>query len=469
MTGIPADSADERERLLALAGYGVLDTAPEQAFDDLVELARDLCGTSIALINLVDEQRGWFKAKVGTDVCSVDRGIAFCGHALGSPDILEVPDLRLDPRFRDNPLVVDEPHLRFYAGAPLATPDGAVLGTLCVLDVVPHLLDPRQRRHLAVLARQVMAQLELRRQAAFLDERRVFTEAVLESVEVGIVACDAAGHLTLFNRASRDWHGLDADGELTPAQLSARYDLLAADGVHVLPPEDIPLLRALRDGEVRDAEIVIAPHDRPAVRALCSGRRLVEADGRVSGAIIAMHDVTALREQTAAVVQQLTRQALFDPLTELPNRTLLLDRLELALSRESLRSAEDSVALLFLDLDGFKAVNDTDGHARGDALLRDVASALLGCVRDTDTVARLGGDEFVVLCEDIDGASEAAAVAARIAEAVARVSPPAVPVTTSVGIAFAAPGMTGTRLLQCADAAMYRAKQAGKARVAVFE
>ena len=163
---------NEVKRLKVLWQYDVLDTVPEEIFDDLTDLAAHICEAPVALISLVDENRQWFKSRVGISLQETSRDISFCAHALLNDDLLVVPDATKDPRFRDNPLVTGPQRIRFYAGAPLVTPDGHALGTLCVLDKQPRKLRSEQLKALQVLARHVVSQLELRRHARELADAR---------------------------------------------------------------------------------------------------------------------------------------------------------------------------------------------------------------------------------------------------------------------------------------------------------
>lgn len=154
--------ADETARLAALRRYRILDTEPERGFDDLTMLASHICGTPIALITLVDADRQWFKSRIGLSIAETSRAVSFCTYAIQHPDLFIVPDTTADDRLRDNPFVTGEAHVRFYAGAPLVTPDGQALGTLCVLDRVSRTLTPEQVEALEALRRQAQSLLELR-------------------------------------------------------------------------------------------------------------------------------------------------------------------------------------------------------------------------------------------------------------------------------------------------------------------
>ena len=163
---------DEIKRLNVLWQYDVLDTVPEDVFDDLANLAAHICEAPVALISLIDEKRQWFKSRVGISVKETSRDVSFCAHAILQDGLLTVSDASKDPRFSDNPLVTGTQHIRFYAGMPLRSPDGYALGTLCVIDSIARKLRPEQKQALRVLARHVETQLELRRHAKELMEAR---------------------------------------------------------------------------------------------------------------------------------------------------------------------------------------------------------------------------------------------------------------------------------------------------------
>ena len=155
---------NEVQRIKILWQYDVLDTMPEQVFDDLTKLAALVCDAPISLISLVDEDRQWFKSKTGVSLNQTSRDVSMCAHAILRKELLIVPDATKDKRFRDNPLVVSAPKIRFYAGVPLVSPEGCALGTLCVIDQKPRKLTVVQKQALRLLARIIMTQLNFRRQ-----------------------------------------------------------------------------------------------------------------------------------------------------------------------------------------------------------------------------------------------------------------------------------------------------------------
>lgn len=160
----PEIPKDEPERLEELATFEVLDTDPERNFDEIVDLVSKLLDVPIALVSIVDEDRQWFKAKVGLGAEQTGRDISFCGHVVASGDALVVEDATKDERFFDNPLVTADPNIRFYAGQPLRTRNGTILGTLCAIDSKPKTLTPLQQEILRVLCNQAADQLHLRRE-----------------------------------------------------------------------------------------------------------------------------------------------------------------------------------------------------------------------------------------------------------------------------------------------------------------
>ena len=297
---------DEAKRLATLSRYNVVDTLPERAFDDLVGLAADICGTQYALITLIEENRAWFKAAVGTELKESSRCVSFCDYTIRESNILVIPDTRVDDRSKANPLVTGELNIQFYAGAPLIAPDGSRIGAICVLDSAPGELNEMQKRSLSRLAGQVIQLLEARLQSRAqsdsthivellneqLEKNHEFLDAVLENLADGIVACNDKGELTLFNRATREFHGLDPSKDIPAGQWSEHYRLFKGDGETLFPMDEVPLLRAFNGEAIKDVEMVIAPLNGPKKHILASGRALVGKDGRKLGAVCAMHDVT---------------------------------------------------------------------------------------------------------------------------------------------------------------------------------
>jgi diguanylate cyclase len=622
----------EEARVKAVHALDLLDTPDEERFDRFTRIAAAALQAPIVLVSLIDSHRQWFKSRVGLELRETPRPMAFCSHAVALNDFLVVPDTHLDERFANNPLVLGAPFIRFYAGQPVHSVDGQPLGTLCVIDRQPRQFGEHEQRLLRDLAQMVQdelnrgvvvtardtAQLALRELNVQLERRveertrelhaknrllvqeaqqrilaqqalrqkQELLDAVLETVDVGVVACGGDGRLTLFNRAARDMHGMDVTG-LNAPEWAAYYRLFEEDGLTPLIDSRIPLARALGGEVVKDAPMVIVHAQGGTHRVLASGRGLSGANGESLGAVVALKDVTELAESRARVIESEERlrtiadnvpaliayvdtglryrfanqryqewfgvksadmlgktvpeamgEAFFAPrktalerclaghasaleieeerrgrrrvisttylphlrdgavhgiyvlstdatsareyerqlhalahsdhLTGLPNRRSYEERLAQAIARA--RRSAMAMALVYLDLDNFKQINDSLGHASGDAVLREFAKRLSASVRSTDTVARLAGDEFVIVLEQVGSMRECGLVADKLLEALRAdflVGGQPRQVTASIGIAWSAHPEQAT-LTHAADEALYQSKRAGRNTASVL-
>ncbi len=246
---IPSLPKNETERLETLKKYKILDTTPEEIFDDFTAIASQICGTPIALITLLDEERQWFKSKVGIDATETPRDISFCGHAILANDLFEIPDALKDIRFSDNPLVTGEADVRYYAGTPLVTSSGHALGTLCVLDHVPRQLTPEQRYALDKLGKLVTSQIE-HRQAIF---EVSYMSNILEST--GKIAKVGGWEINLADMKLRWSNEIYAIHELEFPHLPS-----LEDAINFYSPEARPIIQsavnaAIETGAAWDLEL----------------------------------------------------------------------------------------------------------------------------------------------------------------------------------------------------------------------
>jgi PAS domain S-box-containing protein len=286
---------DEASRLEALRRYAILDTLPEQALDDLTALAAQICGTPMATISLIDEDRQWFKASVGMEMMEIPRDVSFCSHALQQSGLFIVPDATQDKRFWDNPLVTGEPGVRFYVGAPLVSPENAALGALCVMDHVPRTLTPEQEQALQVLARQVMTHLELHRQTQELVASEELLRMVTDHARVGLVILSQDRRYIYANKAYAEFLGLP-----TSAIVGKRL----AD---VLPEVYEERIRPYLDRAFAGARVTYELH-KPVAGAdfyYTIKYEPAKTDGAVTMVVVVITDITAqkLAEIEAAAIE----------------------------------------------------------------------------------------------------------------------------------------------------------------------
>lgn len=218
------NESPEAARLAALHACGILDSAPEASFDRLAKLAATICAMPISTVTLVDGDRQWFKSRVGLDVSQTPRSVAFCDHTIRSPLLHVVEDAHRDARFATNPLVVGPPFIRFYAGAPLVTPDGHVLGALCVMDHVPRELNETQRDVLALLAEQASLQLEARVSGSRLREALEASHRASERLMTTLESFTDA-----FFTVDHDWRFTYVNGEAERVLFRKREELLGCN------------------------------------------------------------------------------------------------------------------------------------------------------------------------------------------------------------------------------------------------
>lgn len=292
----PPIPANEAQRLQTLRRYEILDTESEPAFDELVGLAAKLLEMPIALVTLIDEDRQWFKAQLGMDGSETKRNDSFCAHALGQSDLLVVPDAATDERFKQNPLVLGAPNVRFYAGAPLVAPDGSGLGALCVIDNVPRTLTDDQQLTLKVLGRQVMNQLELRRLLARSRRDRQNLLSIINVLPAAVIVADAPdGRISYQNDAVHELLGREIHD---PEQLRRfwRDTQVRRQSGDILPPHEWPAMRALAGAEVVAENLTLELPTGRLLPIVIGAAPMHDAEGHIVGAVVGFQDVSQLHE-----------------------------------------------------------------------------------------------------------------------------------------------------------------------------
>jgi len=453
---IPLPS-NEQERLAALGKLRILGTEPETAFDRITELAQQLFDVSTAAVMLVGRDRQWVKSVCGWNVSETDREISFCTHAILNDEVMVVEDATKDERFCNNPLVTGEPGIRFYAGAPLVLEKGVRVGTLCLTDDQPGVLTEEEQETLSTLSDVVTNLLAARRQTyqigyltSALEEARdavVITEAgPLDSPGPRIVWANKAfsrmsgyGRQEIVGESPRILQGPDTSRSVLNKVRSALENERAVYAETV---------NYQKDG----TPYVVAWHIAP----------VYSEDDELTHWVSIQRDVTDQQRRQ----ERLKHEATHDSLTGLPNRYAVQKKIRSVLTGAS---KTNEGALLYIDLDEFKPVNDEFGHQVGDEVLVRTAEVLRNTVRKQETIGRIGGDEFVVCLPGLDAEREAEGIAERLQNALCQpfsIGPHEVQVNASIGGTMRlAAHETVEEALHVADMAMYEAKETPGCRI----
>lgn len=501
---IPHLPLNELDRLKALQSYNILDTPAEPAFDELTALAACICDAPIALFVLVDAERLWIKSKVGLAATELCRERTFCSHAINLPhEPLIIGDTLADKRFYDHPLVTSAPNIRFYAGISIVSSSGHALGTLCVLDYLPRQLQLKQLKGLQTLSHQVNSQLQLRlnvlklaRTNQLLLRNEQHFRSLVEGVQdYGIFLLSPDGRVASWNAGAQNIQGY-APAEILGQHFSCFYP--AEDIGAGKPQQGLNIAASLGRFETEGWRL---RQDGSRFWANVTLNASRDSKGKLRGFVKIIRDLTDHQQAQEALVRariaeatnqkleqeikerkrveaKLLHNAFHDDLTDLPNRALLLEQLRRAILRTK-QQDNYGFALLFLDIDRFKLVNDSLGHVVGDELLIGIAQRLSSCLTSTDTFARLGGDEFVILLEEIQNLKDVTDSAERIQSALA------LPfylrghetfISASIGIACSWGANSDSyspqrpeEVLRDADIAMYRAKAQPNLGFEVFD
>lgn len=451
----------------------------DPALDGLVRVAAAVTGMRRAAVVTMDTAVMHVMAVHGLRGAAWPREGSIVSIVLQrGPGAQTCDDLTLEPQFTSSPWVDGRRgRMRAFGCVPVVV-DDVVVAALCVFDDEPHTFTDEERGRLADVATAVaslvragqqgrqLADLAAASQLARAGTARAhqelarstaFTRALLEVLPVGVVGGDGEGRVALFNATSRDWHGLEADPAVEPADVPGTFFLTDVAGTP-LRPEQVPLRRVYTEGRIDGVEMAIAVPGRPVRHVSASGLQVHDDEENLLGAVVTLTDITEQR----ALESALREAALHDPLTGLPNRTLLLDRLDQGLA--AAQRVRRPMAVLYCDLDGFKPVNDSVGHAAGDEVLVEASRRLAAAIRPGDTVARIGGDEFVVLCPEVGSERAGQEIADRITAAfdqpLRRSGGSEHAVGISIGVTLCGPGDSPDSVIAASDAAMYRVKAA---------
>ena len=415
----------EEERIARLLGFDILDTAKDPLLDRLTQIASQITGTPVSLLTFIDRDRQWIKAKYGTEMEQTSREDSFCSHTIlnKNDDPLIVTDTEKDPRFATNPFVKGDPHIRFYAGIPLQAGDGLAIGSLCVIDTKPRTLTDEQIKELQSLAGIAMDYINVHRSNRqlsnlLLREKEVYNNLLRTTSDMAVEAptFDDALHslidhldpnLGYLSCRIRNMQTGGTTGIIYNPMLPKDPELpmlwIQLDSIAHSPTGEHPKTDFISTGALRpEFSYLVVPvriRDRlvAVIELIYPDHR--KMDPRIREVFDIMASNLGIVAERELVNVDLQRQASHDALTGAANRTVFISQLERSIAEAD--SLNPTTALLYIDLDGFKEVNDNFGHQTGDRLLVEVTKRLKEICRGEDLLGRLSGDEFVLLIHGI--------------------------------------------------------------------
>lgn len=448
---------NEIERLAKLRDYQILDSLPEAAYERIVHLATTIFDVPVALISLIEDERQWFKAKIGIEEQEASRNISLCAHTICQDDLHVIENATDDKKFSQNPFVTGDANVRFYAGAPLRAPGGLNIGTLAIIDTKPRKFSDEEAQSLRSLAAMVIDAMEMRLliNHAERSERRLID--AMESLPNGFVLYDKDDRLVICNQRYRELYAKSAD-LMVPG---VSFGEIIRKGVE--RGQYIEAAGREEEWIAERMEVHNNPSD-PIEQKLSDDKWLRIQERRTSeGGLVGFRiDISQLKQQE----QKLEELAWTDSLTGALNRHRFMELADSELDRAERHGHE--VSFLLLDADHFKQVNDCHGHAAGDTVLTELVERSTKVLRSHDLIGRIGGEEFCVLLPEV-GKAGAAMAAERLRKAVADLrfafEGQLIRATISIGAATLASGEDLPSMMKRADAALYQAKNSGRDRV----
>jgi diguanylate cyclase (GGDEF)-like protein/PAS domain S-box-containing protein len=440
---------NEVARLRALQELGLLDMPDDQRFDRITRLAKVIFDTPIVFVSFIDKEQQFLKSSIGINITSTPRSISFCHHAIEQDQLMIVEDALLDERFKVNPLVIGEPHIRFYAGAVLRSYDRYAIGTLCIIDTRPRALTQEEQTLLLDLAQGAQNELHLHYMNALQQENQRLSW-ISGQIANGVLYTDVNKRVVWCNEGFSRLSGYHLE------ELRGKKTSEVLQGPETSEKTIQKLRRQIDKGWPFEADILNYNKNGKAYWVHLYGVPLRRESGDIYGYIAMQYDVTAKMNRYL----ELKKMAYVDELTGLANRRYLEKRLDQLMGPHSINT---HLALFIIDLNGFKKINDTFGHIAGDGVLAEIASRLIHISKQENITSRLGGDEFSIVINDISQ-DEVTQICERLlklcVDPILLETGDEVTFGMSIGVArYPEDATTVKNLFYLADQAMYQAKR----------